>query len=280
LLLRTGETAFTALVKYSASLNPAAFTSAEVASYLRQIEAIAQEEYPRYFHAAYDDVKARKLGLLAGINQDLWSELEKLMLVYGCDYTILFRELIKVAELATADFASSSSSSLSLSSSTPSANRQRQQQQEEQVQQAYTIIVDSFYEDHQSSRSAAGVNLDAEDDWCAWIRRYQEAIRLDTERCLEAAATSSCDVDGTSRISEVVGRRRAVQSAANPKYVLRNWMGLLAYERAAEGDYSVVEELTGLLERPYDEQNPALSDKWYAKTPDWARFMPGVTFMS
>lgn len=276
-MLWPGETAFTALIKYSASLNPAAFTSAEVASYLRQIEAIAQEEYPRYFHAAYDDVKARKLGLLAGLNQDLWSELEKLMLVYGCDYTILFRELIKVAELATADLASSSSSS---SSSTPSANRQRQQQEEELVQQAYTIIVDSFYEDHQGSRSATGVNLDAEDDWCAWIRRYQEAIRLDTERCLEAAATSICDVGGTSRISEVVGRRRAVQSAANPKFVLRNWMGLLAYERAAMGDYSVVEELTGLLERPYDEQDPALSDKWYAKTPDWAQFMPGVTFMS
>ena len=277
MLLQPGETAFTALIKYSASLNPAAFTSADVASYLRQIEAIAQEEYPRYFHAAYDDVKARKLGLLAGLNQDLWSELEKLMLVYGCDYTILFRELIKVAELATIDLASSSSSS----SSTPSANRQRQQQEEELVQQAYTIIVDSFYEDHQSSRSAVGVNLDAEDDWCAWIRKYQEAIRLDTERCLEAAATSSCDVGGgTCRILEVVGRRRAVQSAANPKYVLRNWMGLLAYERAAKGDYSVVEELTGLLERPYDEQDPALSDKWYAKTPDWARFMPGVTFMS
>lgn len=155
-------------------------------------------------------------------------------------------------------------------------------QKEELVQQAYAVIIDSFYEDHQSSRSAAGMNLDAEDDWCAWIRRYHEAIRIDTERCLEAAATSSCDdVDGTSRgISEVINRRRVVQSTANPKYVLRNWMGLLAYERAAEGDYSVVEELTGLLERPYDEQDPALSDKWYAKTPDWARFMPGVTFMS
>ena len=246
-----------------------------MASYLRQIEAIAQEEYPRYFHAAYDDVKARKLGLLAGLNQDLWSELEKLMLVYGCDYTILFRELGKVAELATSDLTSSSSSSA------PSTNRQKQQ--EELVQQAYAAIVDSFYEDHQSSRSAAGMNLDAEDDWCAWIRRYQDAIRLDTERCLQAAAmaTNSCDaIEGTSRISEVVGRRRAVQSTANPKYVLRNWMGLLAYERAAAGDYSVVEELTGLLEKPYDEQDPALSDKWYAKTPDWARFMPGVTFMS
>lgn len=247
-----------------------------MASYLRQIEAIAQEEYPRYFHAAYDDVKARKLGLLTGLNQDLWSELEKLMLVYGCDYTILFRELGKVAELATSDLTSSSSSS-----SAPSTNRH--QQQEELVQQAYAAIVDSFYEDHQSSRSAAGMNLDAEDDWCAWIRRYQDAIRLDTERCLQAAATatSSCGtIEGTSRISEVVGRRRAVQSTANPKYVLRNWMGLLAYERAAAGDYSVVEELTGLLEKPYDEQDPALSDKWYAKTPDWARFMPGVTFMS
>ena len=57
-------------------------------------------------------------------------------------------------------------------------------------------------------------------------------------------------------------------------------MSVLAYERAAEyGDYSVIKDLTELLENPYDEQ-PDMEDKWYLKTPTWAQNMPGVAFMS
>jgi hypothetical protein len=89
--------------------------------------------------------------------------------------------------------------------------------------------------------------------------------------------------------------------------------------RAESGDYSVLEELTALLERPYDNtphrpltadvptaategadgkgtpasgaasdgvategsaNRIAVEDKWYQKTPDWARDMPGLAFMS
>ena len=121
------------------------------------------------------------------------------------------------------------------------------------------------------------MHMDAESDWCAWIWKYHAAIRRDTELSMMGSNDSD---DRLDRISNIVHKRRHVQNSVNPKYVLRNWMGLLAYEKASTGDYSVIEELTGLLERPYDEQDPILSDKWYAKTPDWARFMPGVTFMS
>lgn len=93
---------------------------------------------------------------------------------------------------------------------------------------------------------------------------------------------------------------RQGMNRVNPKYVLRNWMATLAYEkydstlprshssciltlttysfylkilfdRAQEGDYSVIEELHELLLRPYEEQSPELAARWYQKTPSWAR---------
>ena len=45
-------------------------------------------------------------------------------------------------------------------------------------------------------------------------------------------------------------------------------------------DYSVIHELTALLEQPYAEQSAEMEEKWYKKTPDWAQNMPGVSFMS
>ena len=66
----------------------------------------------------------------------------------------------------------------------------------------------------------------------------------------------------------------------NPKYILRNWMGTLAYEMAEEGDYSVLKEIHTLLSDPFSEQSDELSEKYFTLTPEWARDMPGVAFMS
>ena len=76
--------------------------------------------------------------------------------------------------------------------------------------------------------------------------------------------------------------RVAEQNMANPKYVLRNWMSMLAYEKAADGDYSEVRELTELLTDPYDllPHSTVIEEKWYSKTPCWAEGMPGAEFMS
>jgi uncharacterized protein YdiU (UPF0061 family) len=74
--------------------------------------------------------------------------------------------------------------------------------------------------------------------------------------------------------------RRTEQNLNNPKYIFRNWMGVLAYERAEEGDFSVINELEALLKSPYDEQSEEMSKKWYAKAPTWAQGMPGSAFLS
>jgi serine/tyrosine/threonine adenylyltransferase len=48
-------------------------------------------------------------------------------------------------------------------------------------------------------------------------------------------------------------RRRTAMLAANPKYVLRNWVAQEAIEACESGDDSLVYELLGIMRSPYDE---------------------------
>ena len=59
--------------------------------------------------------------------------------------------------------------------------------------------------------------------------------------------------------------------AINPKYILRNYLAQQAIARAEEGDFSEVETLHDLLQKPFDEQ-PGLED-YAAEPPDWARHL-------
>ncbi|UUF13317.1 MULTISPECIES: protein adenylyltransferase SelO [Flavobacterium] len=64
----------------------------------------------------------------------------------------------------------------------------------------------------------------------------------------------------------------------NPKYVLRNYMAQLAIDAADKEDYSLINELYTLLQKPYDEQPEY--EKWFAKRPDWARSKVGCSMLS
>ncbi len=64
----------------------------------------------------------------------------------------------------------------------------------------------------------------------------------------------------------------------NPKYVLRNYMAQLAIDAADKEDYSLIDELYALLQKPYDEQPEY--EKWFAKRPDWARSKVGCSMLS
>ena len=103
----------------------------------------------------------------------------------------------------------------------------------------------------------------------SWPKRHVEAWEDWTARYWRRVAVEA-------RGSE----RREEMARANPKFIMRNWMAKLAYEAAAEGDYSLVRELQAVLSEPYEEQGDEVTAKWAQTTPTWAREAAGLAFMS
>jgi uncharacterized protein YdiU (UPF0061 family) len=90
-----------------------------------------------------------------------------------------------------------------------------------------------------------------------WLRRYVRRVRDDGRPDAE--------------------RRRAM-NAANPKYVLRNYVAQLAIDAAERGELSVLGELLDVLRRPFDEQPER--ERFALKRPEWARHRPGCSMLS
>jgi serine/tyrosine/threonine adenylyltransferase len=62
--------------------------------------------------------------------------------------------------------------------------------------------------------------------------------------------------------------RRTAMNAVNPKYVLRNYLAQVAIDKAQQKDFSEVQRLLAVLERPFDEQPE--HESYAALPPDWA----------
>jgi uncharacterized protein YdiU (UPF0061 family) len=83
--------------------------------------------------------------------------------------------------------------------------------------------------------------------WDAWLERWRAKIDADTPESRYALS---------DRMKKV-----------NPKYTLREWFLVPAYERAAQGDYSLIDELMEVMTDPYAEQSEEVEEKYYRLKP-------------
>ncbi|MFK2821763.1 YdiU family protein [Arcobacter sp. YIC-80] len=66
----------------------------------------------------------------------------------------------------------------------------------------------------------------------------------------------------------------------NPKYTLREWFLVPAYEKANEGDYSLIHELQEIMNNPYLEQSKEVEKKYYRLKPSELFDIAGISHVS
>jgi uncharacterized protein YdiU (UPF0061 family) len=102
------------------------------------------------------------------------------------------------------------------------------------------------------------VGAEERERWSTWFVRWMAQVTQEGSRAQISA-----------RMKEV-----------NPKYALREWFLVPAYQQAALGNYELVRELAEVMNAPYAEQSKEVEEKYYRLRPLELFERAGVSHMS
>ncbi|MEH6909712.1 MAG: protein adenylyltransferase SelO family protein [Oceanicoccus sp.] len=120
----------------------------------------------------------------------------------------------------------------------------------------------SFY--NNSAHDAGSKGMDKR--WAEWLEKWKTLINSSRD-----AHTSS---PGSS---EEISRQ---MKRVNPKYILREWFVVPAYQQATVGNYSLIRELQAVMTQPYAEQSKDVEDKYYRLKPPEFFEVGGLSHLS
>ncbi|XP_076153578.1 protein adenylyltransferase SelO-1, mitochondrial-like [Alosa pseudoharengus] len=80
-------------------------------------------------------------------------------------------------------------------------------------------------------------------DWLRWIQRYRRRLARECEK--------GCDKPNVERLNM---KRIQTMDSTKPRFILHNYIAQNAIEAAEKGDFSEVQRVLKLLERPYSAQ--------------------------
>ena len=102
--------------------------------------------------------------------------------------------------------------------------------------------------------------------WAKWLAKWKTLLNS----CSDANATSP-------RYSEEISRQMKL---VNPKYILREWFVMPAYQQATAENYSLIRELQEVMTQPYAEQSKDVEDKYYRLKPPEFFEIGGLSHLS
>ncbi|MFO7788480.1 MAG: protein adenylyltransferase SelO family protein [Halospina sp.] len=129
----------------------------------------------------------------------------------------------------------------------------------------------SFYRELGSVGSTGASMAKADRDgiekrWSEWLNRWQSLVGVDS--------TSNCNADPHGRREALAHRMKRV----NPKYTLREWFVVPAYQQASKGNYTPLRKLQDVMTQPYAEQSNEVEAAFYRLKPRELFNVGGVSY--
>jgi len=104
--------------------------------------------------------------------------------------------------------------------------------------------------------------------WSEWLTKWNSLIG--------SASTSDANA-APPRFREELSRQMKL---VNPKYSLREWFVVPAYQQATAGNYALVRELQEVMTQPYAEQSKDVEEKYYRLKPSEFFEVGGLSYVS
>ncbi len=121
----------------------------------------------------------------------------------------------------------------------------------------------SFYKDPNRAMTQS-----LETRWSQWLTKWKSLISSSN-----TAETGAAEPQAREELSRQM-------KLVNPKYILREWLVVPAYQQATAGNYALVRELQDVMTQPYAEQSTAVAGKYYKLKPSEFFEVGGMSHVS